>query len=565
MRAKRTLTAALLGAATMAALAWSGTATDDVAPTESRPGAERRVAATVRRRAVRDRSGAISAPEPSETSAPTGVVVVGRVVDVDGAPVVGAGILGPRSSLHCWDSYAYGAETDADGRFEVRRGTYSPRGSVLSHDICSRVRAEGFLDGRHKGTADDWSALTQGGRIDAGTIVLRRSAGVAGVVRELDGSPAPWAELTWWVAGHDNRGELGAKSVHSDRDGRFEIDELDPKSRWRMAASSRRASSDVASLASVLRGGAVAHLDLVLSELPADGERPQGRWSLSGIVVDDAGHPVAGAEVGGANFSRGPGNGYDVATSADGRFAGVVSHWWDESGLPVEFDVEHDEYAVARIVLTDEQHAHLARHGALDDLRVTLREPARVRGRVLDPSGKPVAGADVRVTDVHSGDRNPSSILRTHTDKTGTFELSRLDSDAEWWMLADDDLETSHYVPLSGRLRRGETVTIDIAFPPIDPTVEVELEVSIRGWQAGMSVMLDCIGHGADGPVLRTAAEVGPHRLTLYDDERHPVAFANIDVPYDAKVWRVVMDASGCADCTTPAHCQTPSTTSDGR
>ena len=112
--------------------------------------------------------------------------------------------------------------------------------------------------------------------------------------------------------------------------------------------------------------------------------------------------------------------------------------------------------------------------------------------------------------------------------------------------LEDHDLRVSHYVPLRGRLRAGETATVDIPFPA---DREVDIEVTVLGWRPGMSLTTDCIGASMDGPVEKDSEYPGPHRFTLYDAADHPIAFAETDIPYDAETWRVEIEAKPCEEC----------------
>ncbi len=111
---------------------------------------------------------------------------------------------------------------------------------------------------------------------------------------------------------------------------------------------------------------------------------------LLGLVVDDNARPVAGAEVEASwNLDEsGPGTGHHrltARTGPDGRF--VVDR------VPVDAEVALSAHH--RGVRTAESRT--SRVGEATILRLTVESGVSIEGRVLDPTGRPVAGALVHL------------------------------------------------------------------------------------------------------------------------------------------------------------------------
>ncbi|HEX2223725.1 MAG TPA: carboxypeptidase regulatory-like domain-containing protein, partial [Thermoanaerobaculia bacterium] len=111
--------------------------------------------------------------------------------------------------------------------------------------------------------------------------------------------------------------------------------------------------------------------------------------SASGMVVDEAGKPVAGAEIAGFASSprRGPSPESLVRTRSgeNGAFRLRLA-----PGTPYELTVTHRDFAAADITLPE-----VAAHGTRKDLRIVLRNGQSASGTVLDSQGRPVAGARI--------------------------------------------------------------------------------------------------------------------------------------------------------------------------
>jgi RNA polymerase sigma-70 factor (ECF subfamily) len=153
---------------------------------------------------------------------------------------------------------------------------------------------------------------------------------------------------------------------------------------------------------------------------------------------------------------------------------GEVYHDFCEQGLAAGswvLLVERADYAITAVVV-DLREGEL-RH----DLRIALPRPATVRGRVLAPDGRPVAGAQVFVVgqgplaDRHlaawrdhqvrthpPGAREPSHVpIRAWTREDGSFALGKLPPDVELRLVARHD-EAGFVVQPLGVLRSGDAL-----------------------------------------------------------------------------------------------------------
>jgi hypothetical protein len=113
--------------------------------------------------------------------------------------------------------------------------------------------------------------------------------------------------------------------------------------------------------------------------------------ALSGRCVDEEGQPIAGVWVS-CTHAVSP-----AETPADGTFTITGVDRTPREGLAFSLSFEHDTHAPRRLALTD---ADLDR-GTLGDL--VLATGATIRGRVVDPDGRPVPRASVFAEGLGSG------------------------------------------------------------------------------------------------------------------------------------------------------------------
>jgi uncharacterized GH25 family protein len=362
------------------------------------------------------------APRPGERlevelALTQGATVRGRVVAEDGTPLADAEVVatwrGARAEIVgelCRTS------SDGAGAFELV--------GVASGAVRLVASSKGLLEAR----LDLPAELVDGGLVEGVVLTLGRGARLAGRVLFDDGAPAANAVVT---AGMDlsQLGGAGALdlantrggSATADADGRFELTGLSD-SQFALTAvlevgEGERAGSWRATRSGVRPSG--EELDVVLARL---------RGLRGRVTTLDSGAPVTEFTVHGTLEGSGAVLGigatrvtHDVAASEDGAFVleGLVPGTWLVS-VRAPGHAECREQAVT-VPQPDDAPAQL----------FELALEARVRGTVVDPSGRPVAGARV-VPEVDVGTRVVQSERGTAIAATsgpdGRFELSGLDA-----------------------------------------------------------------------------------------------------------------------------------------
>jgi len=197
-----------------------------------------------------------------------------------------------------------------------------------------------------------------------------------------------------------------------------------------------------------------------------------------------------------------------------------------------------------RSVHLDAAQAEAIREGrAVRGLDVVLVPPALVEGRVLDPYGRPVEGAVVRLTR-RPEQREPTDGPRVRTAADGSFRFPRVDPTADWrlvsWRKTEDGELRARPRAIGLAPARGARAWMEVDLTPVR---EVELTVSIHGHVPGMKVVVDRTRVPADSPLLRTKARTGPQRLRLKDATCSLVGERTVDIPADARGWHVEIEA----------------------
>lgn len=298
-------------------------------------------------------------------------VVIGRVLDVAGAPLAAVEIGWRdegRPGIARRHDAAFPTHTDADGWFTLAR----------------RPGGELQLGGEFVCLGETSAHLRDiGGEL---LLIAARRRALQLVVQHADGQPIAGAEARFEhrflhrlpVPAHNLRRLVPTAATASDASGWLAFTDFpdQPDGELVVEAHGHR---PLRLAAAELWRRAGALVPVVMHEVAATepGERLDGAEWTSGVVVDEPGEVVAGARVAAA--------GQLVRTDANGRF------WLHRVPASSSLLAAHPMHGSGEATLPCERAA---------TLRVVLRaNTARLRGRVRDRSGRAVAGALVQVLD----------------------------------------------------------------------------------------------------------------------------------------------------------------------
>ncbi|MCA8961304.1 MAG: carboxypeptidase regulatory-like domain-containing protein, partial [Planctomycetes bacterium] len=291
-------------------------------------------------------------------------------------------------------------------------------------------------------------------------IVLDVGATITGVVLDPDGVPVPEAELR--VSRDDGMGPgdwmrslRSREQLKSDADGTFRIEGL-AAGEYRVQAGKAGYQTTTQQGIRLERGGEQS----VEITVPIGGV-------LAGIVVDDAGQPVAGAEV----AARAEGNDRQRAVRRGGPpgFGG-------DDGTRTETDVDGrfrlDRLAPGsyRLDVTADGFVDGRESAATDrdDLRIAMSPGVDLTGRVVDPSGAPIAGAQVSRRERNGGGRRGMPFFggggarrSATTDAEGRFRLSGLEAGS-----VDLQVRAKGFLDGSFEVETGEVGDLSLAYAP---------------------------------------------------------------------------------------------------
>lgn len=307
-------------------------------------------------------------PVPMDFTLEPAVSLSGVVVDEEGTPVAEASlqlVSGDGEQVQGTESYAVSGE---DGRF--------------------------MLDAPEAGT---WTLSTEDERFlpekkqvplpsENLRWVLRRGARVDGRVTDADGTPLSGVNISVWKHGEE---WTYHRSGATDEQGRFTVSGMEAGS-YRVDASLQEEGVDrMASQAVQLRDNGRAEVSLSF----------ETGWSLSGLVVDEAGQPMAEAAInvfqtpdGTPRWRRGRGGcGNErprVLTGRDGRFTlkHLTGEQYDLWAYKEGYTFLAKKAAGAEPL--EQQSVRVSQGTA--EVRLVLQAQAVLRGRLVGPDGKPI-------------------------------------------------------------------------------------------------------------------------------------------------------------------------------
>lgn len=435
-----------------------------------------------------------------------GATVRGRVLDESGAPIAGATVrahVDDRTrGLMDWTlsmPSTRDIESAADGSFELTALTPGKLNVLVEH--------KGFVNG------DSGELELVDGAVVADVVVrLARGGSVAGKVTFPDGKPAAHASVTVFATPSGGRPARFSSENHSattEDDGSFSIRGLAagpylvaahftelPEGTLRPADPAEEAEAVVRRFESA-RGaarvdGAPMRIDTrvwlasqtdVAAETKSLALVLQPPPGLAGRVVDENGAPIrrfiASAT---ADWSAGPALDHTMHAGAfddeAGRFtlAGVPAGTWRVS-VEAEGHVFSGEAPTVVVPLTAE-------------LVLTLGAAGRIHGRVVDPSGQPVAKA--RITRAASGEKNPWAGMGdgdgATSDAAGSFEIPNVPAGA--WELSASHAAWAKSAPFAVTLEAGANVVDVVLTLRRGGTIAGEVFASAGEKVAGRTVQM---------------------------------------------------------------------------
>jgi protocatechuate 3,4-dioxygenase beta subunit len=351
-------------------------------------GAPREPGALVADGGDRGRGTAVFAAGASEPSlialAPT-ATLGGRVVDAEGArPLAGVRLVARA------DSAVFVARSGQDGRYSIRG--LSPRRYRLSAEDDRFV---------------PWtrSVNVVAGQGDTQDVPLARAATLVGRVVDPDGTPIEGARVQVLKSGENvfrtfMRRMEGEAAVRTGKDGSFRAKRLAPGENQRLDVRHDDFEERALGGISLAPGGTRTGLTVVMRR----------GLTLRGLVKDEAGRPLAGAEVelssarsmragrGGMQMEMiGPGNQLRRETAADGRF--------EFRGLkPGDYAVGARRSGFARASIDP---VKVAEKRAAEPIELVLKPGATISGVLHDKAGSGASGWYVSARGASQGSGPP--------------------------------------------------------------------------------------------------------------------------------------------------------------
>ncbi len=189
-------------------------------------------------------------------------------------------------------------------------------------------------------------------------------------------------------------------------------------------------------------------------------------WSVGGIVVDEAGNPIADAEVSpSVDFKKRPGDsthlgvGNSVKTDADGK--------WRYDMVPVSSEkdyvfvsIDHPSHQPQRLPLPRSEYE--IKSGALPSRTIVLKSGVTITGKVIDGSGNPIEGATVRTKFVNE-------VREAKTDAAGMYSIGGC-----------EPILTRIVAFAKGRAMELQDVLVDPEMKPVDFTLKPGGHVRVR-------------------------------------------------------------------------------------
>src|SRR5262249_11040600 len=358
---------------------------------------------------------------PREVEAPAGPswMVVGRVVDPQGQPVLGARVAvvaERRKQVGYGDFQRHqlvgmaSAASDETGRFEVDYPAIS-HVRLASLSVIAVAPGYGF----------DGNSLKVDAAHQEATITLDREKFVEGRLVDVQGQPAAGVSVrlrsvnvrSRGYAPYDTDGSatLWPAPVTTDRDGRFRLHGLGDRAAIALEVEDPRFAHQAFEIAAGDDGRTKAK---TMSLLPAQAIDVK-------VVRADEGKPMAGAWVNTRAEKRNPYSwGETAGARADDQGHVRIAPWPGDAFTIIAYPKEGEPY------LRREADLDWPKGAVHQTVEVKLKRGVAVRGRLIEePSGQPVAGAGL--ADYHPHRHTPLHDVSLSRDTVrgpdGTFTL----------------------------------------------------------------------------------------------------------------------------------------------
>ncbi len=427
---------------------------------------------------------------------------VAGVVTLDGAPAPGARV--PVASP--WPAWyrAVSAErrtpvatADASGRFEL--AGLAPGATTLVAELSATpLRRRGDSLRGVPATLD----LAAGARVDGVGLVLERAGAIEGEVLDASGAPAEgwiaWVQRT--ASASHGAGTSESAYARTDERGRFRVDELEPGS-WHVTAIDAARAVDAAggALAAAFGSLRVARVSVVAGETVRVrlGAGEESTVAVRGRVRF-GGEPYADAWVA------------FVAADGAGEPAFAFAHTAADGAYELELPRPGDYVVAIRrpgSTADVEDTVDFFRSVTRDaEQRFDFELPGgRLSGRVVGPSGGPVAGAEVALFCEGRG--------RTDEYSPGTLALARTDGEGRWTF--DAVFADTYYVGAGGTEELAYAAVGPLELAPGEERVGVDVHLVEPG--RVRATVVDASGEPVEGAVVYARGSGGEIVAPLSD------------------------------------------------